>query len=153
MIKQGAAYNAQTEMLRIGDLNGNWGYAAEAYGAAFGEYAAGKANIVIEGAFGIFLRTHNIVKIMLQPDGDIFIGEDVSAPATTNFAIFTNAQAYNGEAMAAGDFLIGDNSAAKANMFWDKSDGELEFRGGQTMQVKIGTSGAVTFGAGVGRPG
>ena len=28
---QGSAYNAQSELIRIGDLNGNWGYTLAAY--------------------------------------------------------------------------------------------------------------------------
>jgi hypothetical protein len=43
--------------------------------------------------------------------------------------------------MGEGDVLLGDNSASKANMLWDKSTGELLLRAGQTAKVKIDTSG------------
>jgi hypothetical protein len=39
---------AINEQIRIGDLNGNWGYSTSVYGAAFGEYAVGKPNLLIE---------------------------------------------------------------------------------------------------------
>jgi hypothetical protein len=39
---------ANKEQIRIGDLNGNWGYASSVYGAAFGEYTTGKPNLLIE---------------------------------------------------------------------------------------------------------
>lgn len=48
ILKQGATYNAQTELIRLGDLNGNWGYSAQKFGFALGEYAAGKPNIVLD---------------------------------------------------------------------------------------------------------
>jgi hypothetical protein len=37
VIKQGSSYNSQTELIRLGDLNGFLGYAAETYGIAIGE--------------------------------------------------------------------------------------------------------------------
>ncbi|MCB0033208.1 MAG: hypothetical protein KDE51_04285, partial [Anaerolineales bacterium] len=41
MITQGAAYNAQTEIVRVGDLN-NWGpFVAETYGWSVGDYTSG----------------------------------------------------------------------------------------------------------------
>lgn len=41
IIKQGAAYNAQTETVRIGDLNGSFGIATELYGVGIGDYSGG----------------------------------------------------------------------------------------------------------------
>lgn len=46
-IKQGNTYNTQTELIRIGDLNGLGGFSAETYGAFFGEYASGKPNLYV----------------------------------------------------------------------------------------------------------
>jgi hypothetical protein len=87
--------------------------------------------------------------ISLEADGDAFFGSDISAPATTSLAIFSNAQTYNSEAMGAGDLLFGDNSASKANMLWDASAGKILFRGGATTQGYIDTDGSAVFGAGV----
>ncbi len=109
-----------------------------------GPTAVGKGNIILTGG-GIQLRTNTTTKIDLQSDGDIFIGEDTSAAGTTYFSIFVNAQTYNTESMSAGDMLIGDNSSSKANILWDKSAGELLFRGGQTSNVKINTNGAIVL--------
>jgi len=75
-------------------------------------------------------------------------GSAVDAPSTTALVVFHSAQTYNGEAMGAGDVLLGDNSAGKANILWDKSAGRLHFRGGTTLQGYIETDGAVVFGAG-----
>ena len=84
----------------------------------------------------------------IETDGDLFIGSDVSAPATTYFAIFSNNQTYNTESVRAGDMLIGDNSADKANIYWDESEGQLQFRGGTTTELYIDTDGSLVAGAG-----
>ncbi len=81
-------------------------------------------------------------------DGDFMLGSNIAAPATTSFAVFTNDQTYNSESIGAGDVLLGDNTASKANILWDKSTGKLEFRGGTTAQGWIDTDGGATFGAG-----
>ena len=87
-------------------------------------------------------------KFRVESDGDIFVGDDISVAGGTYFAIFSAAQTYNTESVAAGDMLIGDNSASKANIFWDKSEGQLLFRGGQTTQVYVDTDGSVVAGGG-----
>ena len=112
-----------------------------------GQAAANQSNVYIS-AGGVQLRTNTTTHIDLQADGDVFIGEDTSAAATTNIATFTTDQTYNDEEVSAGDLLIGDNSADKANMFWDKSTGKFQFRGGTTMQVEIGTDGSLLAGDG-----
>lgn len=64
MIRQGASYNAQTELIRMGDLNGNWGYTGEKWGLAIGEYASGKPNITIDqdGVLRFRLHTTEVMK-------------------------------------------------------------------------------------------
>ena len=148
MFTQGATYNAQTEVLRVGDLNAGWDYVAETYGIAIGEHASAKANVTLDATNGLRMRSYQTTKLQLQPDGDVFIGTNIAAAATTQLAIFTNAQTYNSESVDVGDLLIGDNSASKANMFWDKSAGKFQFRGGTTMQCEIGTDGKLLAGGG-----
>ena len=41
ILQQGATYNATTEVVRIGDLNGAFGVATELYGLGVGDYAGG----------------------------------------------------------------------------------------------------------------
>lgn len=115
--------------------------------ALFGRQAASNSNVYISSG-GVQLRNNTTVKIDFQSDGDIFVGTDTSAAATTNLAIFTTAQTYNSESVDVGDLLLGDNSASKANIFWDKSAGKLNFRGGTTTQAYVDTTGAITAGAG-----
>lgn len=107
----------------------------------------GKGNVVIN-TNGIKLNYGTTNKIWLQTDGDVFIGDDTSLPAKNYIAIFSAAQTYNSESMGAGDMLIGDNSSSKANILWDKSAGQLLFRGGTSAKAYIDTTGAITAGTG-----
>jgi hypothetical protein len=100
------------------------------------------------GTDGIKIYSDGKLKIYLNVDGDVFVGDDLSDPSKTYFTIFANAQTYNSESVAAGDMLIGDNSASKANIFWDKSAGKLYFRGGQSAAAYVNTNGAVVAGDG-----
>lgn len=103
-------------------------------------------NVVIN-TNGIKLNYGTVNKIWLQTDGDVLIGDDTSAPGSTYIAIFSTAQSYGtvAESMGAGDMLIGDNSASKANILWDKSAGQLLFRGGTTTTIFVDTTGKLTF--------
>jgi len=115
-----------------------------------GQVTAAQNNIRITSGQMEF-RNDETVKVLIQADGDLFVGTDTSAPATTGLAIFTTNPSpdYNGDAtIDAGDILIGDNTAGKANVLWDKSAGQLLFRGGTTSQAWIDTDGAITAGGG-----
>ena len=97
---------------------------------------------------GIRLFNNGIPTIYLDNDGDAFFGANLDDPAFTSFIIFSNDQGYNGEDFEEGDVLIGDNSTSRANMFWDRSAGTLQFRSATTMQVQIATDGSLEAGAG-----
>jgi len=86
--------------------------------------------------------------IRLDNDGDAFFGSNTAAAATTSLVVLSNAQTYNSEALGAGDILLGDNSASKANILWDRSTGKLLFRGGTTDHAYINTSGNLIAGGG-----
>ena len=157
----GAPWTTMTNKVVLGNMRNTYGTGAnDRYGIGIGDYsahnymsynaetadkfivrAAGGA-ITLSGD-GLKARTAygGAVTIKLDTDGDAFFGSNLAAPATTSFVVFANAQTYNTEAMGAGDVLLGDNSANKANLLWDKSDGDLKFRSGQTSNVKINTAG------------
>lgn len=122
----------------VGDLD------VPAGSVRIGPVAPNKGNVLIRSG-GIQLRQNLTVKIDLQSDGDIFVGTDTSAAATTNLAIFTVAQTYNSESVDSGDALFGDNSTSKANLYWDKSAGTLAFRSGTSARITIGTDGIMTL--------
>ena len=97
---------------------------------------------------GLRVFNQGLNTIRLDNDGDAFFGADLDDPAHTTLIIFSNDQDYNAEDFEEGDLLIGDNSSSRANMFWDRSAGTLQFRGGTTMRVQIATDGSLEAGAG-----
>jgi hypothetical protein len=105
------------------------------------------AALALRGA-SLALYNAGAQTVAIGADGDAFFGSNIAAAATTSLAIFSNAQTYNSEALGAGDILFGDNSAAKANILWDRSAGTLLFRGGTTTQAYIDTTGALVAGDG-----
>ncbi|MFZ0544966.1 MAG: hypothetical protein WAM60_05990 [Candidatus Promineifilaceae bacterium] len=97
---------------------------------------------------GIKLMNGETVLGFWQTDGDIFIGQDVDQADQTYFAIFATAQSYNGESVGAGDLLVGDNSSDQANLYWDRSAGQILLRGGTTTAAYIDSDGSLAAGAG-----
>lgn len=86
MITQGATYNAQTELLRMGDLDGNWGYSGETYGFAVGEYGASKTNVTVDATNGFRIRNNTTTVGQWYANGDLMVGS-----ASTNNVFITAA--------------------------------------------------------------
>ena len=59
MIQQGETYNQQKEIIRIGDLNGNWNYSSEEWGVAIGSYGSGSGNITIDSINGVKINIYD----------------------------------------------------------------------------------------------
>jgi len=72
LLKQG---DAQTEVVRIGDLNGLGAYAAETWGAVFGEIGAGSAAVAIDATNGIRIIGDNVVLGQWDVSGGLTLGE------------------------------------------------------------------------------
>ena len=100
-------------------------------------------NFNMDVAEGIYLRdpSTGYKTVELQLDGDAFFGNNLANAADTSLIIFSNNQTYNSESMGAGDVLMGDNSASKANLLWDKSAGQVKFRNSTTTNLYIDTDG------------
>ena len=107
-----------------------------------------RAGSVVLDTAGMHTFLKGVETGRIEADGDFLLGSNIAAAATTSFVVFSNAQTYNSESVGAGDLLIGDNSASKANILWDKSTGKLLFRGGTTTQGYIDTTGKAVFGGG-----
>jgi hypothetical protein len=87
--------------------------------------------------------------IYLAPIGSAYFGRDIDDPAKTSLIIFSEGERYNQENVEAGDVMLGDNSSGRANLFWDRSTGKLEFRGGTTVQAYVDTDGSIKAGVGI----
>ena len=97
---------------------------------------------------GVQFMDNGVTKVYIQTDGDVFVGSNLAAAATTYLALFATVQTYNSESMTAGDILIGNNSSGKPNLFWDASATQLKFRAGTTANLYINTTGQLVTGAG-----
>ena len=133
MLKQGASYNSQTELLRMGDLDGNWGYASETYGLALGEYGTDKANLTWDETNGLRLRHNDDVVIQLGNDGNASI-EGV-----------LNLGAAGGIFQGSGTFA---NPSTGLKLWNDGGIGRLAGYAGGSLQAEFSTDGSVKAGAG-----
>ncbi len=135
IVRQGAAYNQQTEIARLGDLNGGWGYSTETWGLAVGEYAAGKGNLVYDQANGLRLRTHGTDKIVLDNAGAAYFAGVVT--------IGTNGEIRQGTGTLGADYTglriwhdsgVGCIGGYNANtlQWYGSTDGKLYAGGGKT---------------------
>ncbi|MGB9881944.1 MAG: hypothetical protein ACPLPV_04135, partial [Methanomassiliicoccales archaeon] len=66
------------ELVKIGNLNGSWGYTTTKFGMAIGEYTAGKANITLDEDGILRIRQYNNDSIRIDTSG-LLIGNTSSA--------------------------------------------------------------------------
>lgn len=73
----------------------------------------------------------------------------IDTDGTPAFHALAQAATINSEALGAGDVLIGDNSATKPNILFDRSDGSLKFRHGTIVvgEMKSSEGGLGLYGA------
>jgi hypothetical protein len=103
--------------------------------------------IRIANGEGIGVYLDGVFKTNITPNGTVVIGSDISQPETTTEIFFVEDTNYNGEAFESGDFLIGNNS--ESNVKFDASEGQLQFRDGQTVKAYMDTDGSLKAGEGV----
>jgi hypothetical protein len=108
---------------------------------AISRVQAGGVRVAPGTGIGVF--EDGVLKTTILPDGNFRVGSNIEDPSTTTLCVFVNDQFYNGEQMGAGDALIGDNSDDSSNMKWDASEGQWQFRLGQTINVYMDTDGSV----------
>ena len=89
LLKQGTSYNAQTEIIRIGDLTGNWG--STKWGIAIGEYSAAKANIVLDEDGILKIRSGSVDRVYLTSAGVLTI-QDMGGAAVFTFDASSGAE-------------------------------------------------------------
>jgi len=121
LIQQGATYNDQSEIIRIGDLNGNWGYSSSKYGISIGEYVVNKQNIVLD--------EDGILRFSLYSTENLRIGNLNGAwgYATDEYGI-----------------AIGSYSGSISNITIDSTNG-LRMRSYDTTVLQIETDGDVVL--------
>lgn len=116
IVKQGAKYNEQTELIRLGDLNGLADYTAENYGLFVGDFAGNK--------WLAYDQTNS-----LRIRGDALIQGTVDA---TKFTVGMSDQLFSN---ADGRLLLGPNDALTATS-WTSRRGQVAAMSGGFYQVQ-----------------
>lgn len=133
LIIQGATYNAQKEMIRLGDLNGGWGYGSAKQGLAIGLYESGKNNIVLDEDGNFKIRRHS-TDILRFTAADAFIDN----PLTIG---------------TAGGLLLASGTFAAPTAGWKiynngSGPGSIEGYFGSALQTALNSAGQIVAGGG-----
>lgn len=104
-VRASATYNDWGPRWAIGNLNGLYGYGTDLCGAAFGRYAAGKANVTIDETNGFRLRSYTtdilqikntdglgyiVGPLYLDTNGGIYQGTGTFASPTNGLKIYNS---------------------------------------------------------------
>lgn len=149
-----------TPQMRIGNLNGAYGFSANTYGVGIGQYgAASKTAITLEQTNGLRIFNNTTMvgqwdisgnvsigvnRILLQSDGDVFVGSNITNPATTALAIFNNNQTYGDDSVLAGEIIIGNPLDADQLGNILITDTAMNFRVGTDVISQISIAGIST---------
>lgn len=153
MIRQGALYNVQTELLRIGDLNGAWDYESETWGVAIGEYTSGKTNLTLDPTNGFRVRSYSTARLELTPAGVLNV-RDSGGTAVFTFDASAGAEFAAPLTLGSGGGIYQGTSGSFASpgtglKIWNDSGmGRIAAYSGGTLQAGFDTGGAFTAGGG-----
>jgi hypothetical protein len=138
-------FNVDKFMIRDG-TNDRFKVDADTGDVWIGQVASGKYNFYWDDSEGTVELRENTTPYLIADGGDqlLAFGANVNSVSTTAIVVFgADSTTYNSNSYDSGDLLLGDDSSGHANVFWDKSTGELNFRAGSTSQLRINTSGAI----------
>jgi len=114
-----------------------------------GRVGASLSNVYI-AAGAVQLRTNTTVNLELTTAGAIIIGDDSSGKYVTvdsgGIEMFANSIKVVDIDGTTGDFVFGQVAASKANLFWDQSEGRLNFRTNTSAKLWIDTDGSLRAG-------
>jgi hypothetical protein len=150
-----------SEAWAIGNLNGLYGQSQDNYGAAFGSYATGYNNIVIDGTTaGIVFRDYQTVlatwiedditlgkagdkQVYISPDNLLITnnsGDYIRVTIGSGLEFFANS-VRRGQLAPTGNFWFGDTGATE-RIHWDTSGGLRIYNASNVAVVQFPISGA-----------
>lgn len=147
LIDQGATYNAQTERMRIGDLNGNWGYTAQTFGTAIGAYGAGKTSLTVDNTNGIRIFNGTTQVGQWDTSGNILVGQ--ATAGQSNVLITSGAVKFRNNTTdlivlgTDGTITIGQVAASQSNILI--SAGKISLRNNTTEKIVLNADGTSSF--------
>ncbi len=135
----GTPWTTIRELLKIGNLDGSWGYTTTKYGVAIGEYNSGKANIILDEDGVLRIRSYTNDVIRIDTNG-VFIGDTTRANVhiDTNGVLRLRNATADAIKIDTGGILIGNASAANVHI---DTSGVLRLRNATADAIKIDTSG------------
>lgn len=123
-----------------------------------GEVAASKNNISIDSTNGILIRDNVTTRLQITPGGTLHVGRiannlsRISIDGGNGVRVIhrdgSSVDHVLGQWAINGDLTIGEVATNSANIFWDQSAGQLNFRGGTSGTVigsYIDTDGSLIF--------
>ena len=120
------------EHVRMGNLDGNWGYSSAIYGSAIGKYATGVGNITIDPTNGVRIRVYDTTIMEFKSTGAFIT--NVLNMTGANAAIAIGATPPTAKDAGTGLWLSKDGLFSLASNVYqvkiDASDGKLYAGGG-----------------------
>jgi hypothetical protein len=152
----GTPWSGFTTLLRLGNLNGSYGYASNVYGLGVGQYGAAESWLTFDTTNGIRIGNNTTTLGQWKANGELAIGTESLSTSYIYFDAFNGMRIINGSTTLvkfdlAGNVTFGQLATNKANVFWNASNNRLEFRGstsGTVVQTFIDTDGSFTAGGG-----
>ena len=151
-VRNSATFNDWSEHWAIGNLQGLYGYGAATWGAAFGQYAAGKTHITIDSTNGYrTLAGLSTVVQQIDASGNITVGEVAAGKANTYISAGALSVRLNTTAVfnvdTSGNVLVGQTGASQSNVYI--TSGAIQLRNNTTVRVAINADGSAHFGTNV----
>lgn len=151
LLRQGATYNAQTELVRLGDLNASFGYSAQTWGMTIGRYgAAGQAWLAFDENNGIRLGNNTTVVGWWQTDGSVQVGDGANEHllATASALQFRDGATVNAS-LTGSAWVMGQVANNRARVEIDPTNGvRMIWRDGagvDATRIQLSTAGVATF--------
>lgn len=123
-VHNGSPWSSQTTLLRLGNLNGSYGYASAVHGFGAGQYgAAGQSWVTVEQTNGVRLGSNTTARIQLAPDGSGFLANSLIAWDTSgNLTVTGNASiagwTVNSTSITSGGITLAASATAASNKIY-----------------------------------
>lgn len=135
----GSPWTTITTHLRMGNLNGYLGYAADTYGLGIGSSSASQANLTFDTTNGIRLRTATTDKIVLDNSGNAFFAGTITVGDGTNTSgiLSLNHAATKGDTYISGGTVDASTWTATSGFIMGVDDSDSD-----KVKFYLGTSGS-----------